>query len=104
MNELFEIDGNCIKNGEVFATLSLKDVPMFINLPDWIEERNIYTVDTKEQFATVKPKKFGGLTYRILDYVDDYAKIKTIDYGECLVRITEATTLTNYPIYERGNY
>ena len=104
MNEVFVIEGNCIKNGEVFATLELHDVPMFINLPEWIEERNIYTLDTKEQFATLKPKKFGGLTYRVLDYVDEYAKITTRDFGECLVRITESTTLTNYPIYERGSY
>ena len=104
MNEVFVIEGNCIKNGEVFASLELHDISMFINLPEWIEERNIYTVDTKEQFATVKPKKFGGLTYRVLDYDDEFAKIRTIDYGECFVRITEATTLSNYPFYERGNY
>lgn len=104
MNDVFEIEGNAIKNSEVFASIYLKDIPMYINLPDWIEERNIYTLDTKEQFATIKPKKFGGLTYRIIDYDDTFAKIKTIDYGECLVKITEATTLTNYPIYERGNY
>lgn len=104
MNNVFEIEGNVIKNSEIFANVELKDIPMYINLPDWIEERNIYRVDTKEQFATIKPKKFGGLTYRIIDYVDDFAKIKTLDYGECLVRITEATTLTNYPIHERGNY
>ena len=104
MNNLFEIEGNVIKNGEIFATLSLNDVPMYINIPEWIEERNIYTVDTFDQFATIKPKKFGGLTYRVIEYIDVYAKIKTIDYGECLVKITEATTLSNYPFYERGNY
>lgn len=104
MNEIFEIEGSCIKNGEVFATVYLKDIPMYINLPEWIEERNVYKVDTKEQFATLKPSKFGGLTYRILDYIDDYAEIETSNYGVCLVRITEATALTNYPVHERGNY
>lgn len=101
---IYEINGNCIRNGEVFATLLLKDIPMYINIPEWIEERNIYKVDTKEQFNTIKPKRFNGLTYKILDYVDDFAMIQTIDYGECLVRITEATTITNYPMYERGNF
>lgn len=104
MNNKFEIDGNVFRNGEIFANVNLKDIPMYINLPEWIEERNVYTLDTHEQFATIKPKKFGGLTYRIFDYIEDFAKIETSNYGVCLVRITEATTLTNYPVYERGNY
>lgn len=104
MNNKFEIDGKAIKEDKPFGSMNLKDIELFINLPEWIEERNIYKVDTKEQFATLKPKKFGGLTYRIIDFDDEYAKITTRDFGECLVRITEATTLTNYPIYERGSY
>ena len=66
MNDVFEIRGNIYNNDQVFANIILKDVPMFINIPDWIEERNIYKIDTKEQFATIKPMKFGGLTYRVL--------------------------------------
>lgn len=105
MNDVFEIRGNIYNNDDsVLANVILKDVPMFINIPDWIEERNIYRIDTREQFATIKPMKFGGLTYRVLGYVDNYAKIRTVDFGECLVRITEATELSNYPYYERGNY
>ena len=104
MNTKFEIDGNVIKNNEIFADVNLKEIPMFINIPEWIEERNIYRIDTHEQFATIKPKKFGGLTYRIIDYIDEFAEIRTVDFGECLVKITESTKLTNYPIYERGNY
>ena len=104
MNNKFEIDGNVFRNGEIFANVNLKEIPMYINLPEWIEERNVYTLDTHEQFATIKPKKFGGLTYRIFDYIEDFAEIETSNYGVCLVRITEATTLTNYPVYERGNY
>ena len=104
MNEVFVLEGKVENNGFIFGSLLLKDVPMYINLPEWIDERNIYTIDTKEQFATLKPKKFSGLTYRILDYDDVYAVIKTIDYGECLVKITEVTTITNYPMYERGGY
>ena len=104
MNTKFEIDGNVIKNNEIFADVNLKEISMFINIPEWIEERNIYRIDTHEQFATIKPKKFGGLTYRIIDYVDEFAQIRTVDFGECLVKITPSTKLTNYPIYERGNY
>ncbi|MBO7695207.1 MAG: hypothetical protein J6T10_21505 [Methanobrevibacter sp.] len=104
MDSKFEITGQMYNDGELFGSLDLKDEVMYINLPEWIEERNIYKVDTKEQFATIKPKKFGGLTYRVIDYIDDFAEISTRDYGECLVKITEATKLTNYPIYERGSY
>lgn len=104
MDNVFEIEGNVINNEVVFASLILKDIPMYINIPEWIEERNIYKIDTKEQFATIKPKKYGGLTYRIISYTDDFAEIETSNFGYCLVRITESTTLTNYPIYERGNY
>lgn len=104
MNNTFEIDGNVMKNDEVFANVNLKGIPMFINLPEWIEERNVYRVDTHEQFATIKPKKFGGLTYRVISYDDEFAEIETSNFGLCLVRITEATKLSNYPVYERGNY
>lgn len=99
MNNVFLIDGVFD-----FGVLSLQDISLFINIPEWIEERNIYKVDTKEQFAVIKPKKFGGLTYRVLDIVDDFAKIKTVDFGECLVKITKSTTLTNYPVYKNGGY
>ncbi len=78
----------------------------YINIPPTIEKRNIYKVDTKKQFATIKPKKFGGLSYKILGYVDGktYAKIKTQDYGEVLIKITDMTPITNSPQYSHGNY
>ena len=88
----------------------LKDVPVvaknYINIPEWIEERNVYKIDTKEQFATLKPKKFGGLTYKIYSFVDDgyYAEIETRDFGRCLVRVTDSTPITEIPTYEHGNY
>ena len=43
----------------------------YINIPEWIEERNVYDIYTKKQIATIKPKKFGGLTYYIYNFVDD---------------------------------
>lgn len=78
----------------------------YINIPPTIEVRNIYKVDTKKQFAVIKPQKFGGLSYKILGYVDGrtYAKIKTLDYGEVLVKITSMTPITNKPQYTHGNY
>lgn len=80
----------------------------YINLPpEEIDERNIYDVNTKEQLPnTLKVRKFGGLSYKILDFVDDgyYAKIPSVDFGEVLVRITDATPITDTPMYEHGNY
>lgn len=79
----------------------------YINIPEWIDERNIYKKDSFEQFATIKPKKFGGLSYLIYSRVHnnfDYAEIETLDYGRCLVRITEATPITNTPSYTHGNF
>ena len=78
----------------------------YINIPDWIEERAIFKIDTKEWFACIKPKKFGGLSYKIYSFVDNgyYAEIETRDFGRCLVRVTESTPITNVPTYKHGNY
>lgn len=78
----------------------------YINIPDWIEERAIFKIDTKEWFACIKPKKFGGLSYKIYSIVDNgyYAEIETCDFGRCLIRVTDSTPITNVPTYEHGNY
>lgn len=104
MNDVFEIEGYCLNNGEIFADVKLADIPLYVNIPEWIEERNVYDIFTKKLIGTIKPQKFNGLTYRIINFDEDYAEIKTATYKECLVRITEATKITNYPVYERGEY
>ena len=78
----------------------------YINIPGWIDARNIYNVNTFEISGQLKPKKFGGLTYEILNFVDDliYAEIETRDFGRCLVRITDSTPITNSPLYTHGNF
>lgn len=78
----------------------------YINIPPSIEARNIYDINTKNQFATIKPKKFGGLSYKILSYQEGktYAEIETHDYGKVLVKITAMTPITNTPQYSHGNY
>lgn len=83
-----------------------QNVTEYINIPPSIEERNIYRIDSKKQFTTIKPKKFGGLSYKILGYVDGkkFAKIRTVDFGEVLVKITDMTPITTSPQYEHGNY
>lgn len=90
----------------------LKDVPVhqdnYINIPPEIEERYIYDVNTKERLEkTLKPAKFGGLTYKIYNIIEDgnkYAEIETCDYGRVLVRATDKTPITETPTYEHGNY
>lgn len=85
-----------------------EDVPVkedkYINIPEWIEERNIYKIDTKEQFATIKPAKFGGLSYLIYSIDGEFVEIETIDYGRCYVKKTDSTPITDVPTYEHGNY
>ena len=78
----------------------------YINVPPTIEARNIYKVDSKQQFATIKPKKFGGLSYKVYSFVDNgyYAEIETRDFGRCLIRVTDMTPITDSPQYEHGNY
>ena len=78
----------------------------YINIPPSIEVRNVYDKNTKKLKATIKPKKFGGLSYKIYNLVDNgyYAEIETRDYGRVLVRITKLTPITNKPQYTHGNY
>ena len=111
-DDCYFVDNTNIMNCSFANWKYLKDVPVadvsYINLPpDKIDERYIYDVNTKQKLPnTLKVKKFGGLTYKILAFVDDgyYAKIPSVDFGEVLVRVTEATPITNVPVYEHGNY
>ena len=107
-DDCYFVDDTNILEGYGGSWKHLSDVPVktdkYINLPEWIEERNIYKVDTKEQFATIKPKKFGGLSYKIYSQDDTFAEIETLDYGRCLVKVTDATPITDVPTYEHVNY
>jgi len=77
----------------------------YINLPDWIDERCIFDINTKEMLPqTLKPAKFNGLSYKVYSYVDEFAEIETRDYGRVLVKVTGATPITHEPQYKNGNY
>lgn len=108
LDDCYFVDDTNIIEGMGGSWKHTFDVPVatdkFINLPEWIEERNIYRLDNKEQFATLKPKKFGGLSYKIFSQDNEYAEIETIDYGRCYIKVTEATPITDTPTYEHGNY
>lgn len=102
------IDNTTILNGMGGDWKVTSDIPVienkYINIPEWIEKRNIYRIDTREQFNVIKPMKFGGLTYKVYNFIDDFAEIETSDYGRCLVKVTESTPITEQPMYEHGNY
>ena len=76
---------------------------MFYYLEYIVNRKKLFSKKNKQ---TLKVKKFGGLTYKILSFVDDgyYAEIQTVDFGKVLVRVTDATPITNVPMYEHGNY
>lgn len=78
----------------------------YINIPEWIDLRNVYN-SSGIRVGQIKPKKFGGLSYRVLDYQNiqgrKFAKISTRDFGECYVMITSSTTITSTPKYEHGS-
>ncbi len=100
MIDVFNIEGE-VPN---LVKLSFDDMKLYLNIPSWIEERNVYDVNTKKQVAVIKPKKYGGLSYFIYDIVDDFAKIKTVNFGYVLVKITPSLTISNIPYHESGCY
>lgn len=79
----------------------------YINIPEWIPLRNVYTVSGVLK-GVIKPQKFGGLTYKVLGYQTfkgkRFAKISTRDYGESYVMVTNTTPITDHPLYGNGNY
>ena len=83
------------------------DVPVkndkFINIPPTIDERNVYNMN-KKKIGTIKPKKYNGLSYKIFSQSGDYIEIKTINFGNCYVKRTNKTPITDIPTYEHGNY
>lgn len=92
--------------GALRPKIFIKENKKYINIPEWIDERNVYDIYSKKQFATIKPKKFGGLTYLIYNFVDDktFAEIETVNFGRCLVKITNSTPITDSPQYTHGNF
>ena len=106
-DDSYFVDNTNIIQGMGGNWRTTSDVPVasdeYINIPEWIEERNIYD-NNKNQFATIKPAKFGGLTYKIYSRDGEFAEIETIDYGRCYVKVTDSTPITNTPMYEHGNY
>lgn len=108
LDDMYFVDNTNVIEGMGGSWKHTTDVPVkedkYVNIPEWIEERNIYKLDTKEQFATIKPKKFGGLSYLIYSRDGEFAEIQTVDFGRCYVKVTDSTPITDVPTYEHGNY
>ena len=107
LDDMYFVDNTNIIQGMGGNWRTTGDVPVasdkYINIPEWIEERNIYD-SNKNQFATIKPAKFGGLSYKVYSIDGEFAEIETLDYGRCYVKITDNTPITDTPTYEHGNY
>lgn len=107
-DDCYFVDGTNIMNCFSAHWKHLSDVPVandqYINIPPSIEERNIYRKDNKQQFATIKPKKFGGLSYKVYSRDGEFAEIETVNFGRCYVKVTNMTPITNSPQYKNGNY
>lgn len=110
LDDMYFVDNTNVIEGMGGSWKHTTDVPVssekYINLPpEYIDERNIYDVNTKQKLPnTLKVRKFGGLSYKILEQFDEFAKIPSVDFGEVLVKITDKTPITDVPTYEHGNY
>ena len=107
LDDMYFVDNTNIIEGMGGSWKHTTDVPVesnkFINVPEWIEERNIYDSNFN-QFTTIKPKKFGGLSYKVFSIQGEFAEIETVNFGRCFIKITESTPITETPTYEHGNY
>ena len=107
LDDCYFVDNTNILQGMGGSWKHTTDVPVatnkFINIPPTIEERNIYDKN-KKQFATLKPKKFGGLSYKIYSIDGEFVEIQTVNFGRCYVKKTDKTPITETPTYEHGNY
>lgn len=106
-DDCYFVDNTNILNGMGGSWKHTTDVPVktdkYINIPPTIEERNIYNKN-KQKIATIKPKKFGGLSYKIYSQSGDFVEIQTVNFGRCYVKKTAKTPITETPTYEHGNY
>ena len=76
----------------------------YINVPPTIELRRVYYLNNSFIKGLIKPKKYGGLSYEILENKNGYATIMTSSYGKVRIKITDMTPITNSPKYKYGYY
>ena len=87
-----------------------KTTTRYVNLNKNLISRGVYkstSMTPKNKIGLVKPKKFGGLSYKILQDCGNYCfKIKTDSYGLCYIsgKAIYGSTITTTPTYKHGNY
>lgn len=101
---VFDIDGKCLKSNNINGTIFFKEMELYVNIPEWIDERTIYDVNSKKPIGYIKPKKFNGLSYSIFEIIDDFVRVKTVNFGMVLIKMTESLTISNKPLYRNGWY
>lgn len=83
----------------------------YINLSPNIDSWRFYDINVspvkKNAKGFLRPKKFGGLSYKILEYRDNNATvvIQTVQYGKVKIYIYNTDSkVTTSPLYKSGNY
>lgn len=76
----------------------------YINVPPTITLRRVYYLNNIFIKGLIKPKKYGGLSYEILENKNGYATIMTSSFGKVRIKITGMTPITNSPQYKYGWY
>ncbi len=83
----------------------------YVNLSSNIVSWAIYNIGDKplkkNAIGFLKPSKFGGLSYRIYEFLDSNCcvSILTRDYGKVKIYIYNTnSTITDKPIYDHGSY
>lgn len=77
----------------------------YLNLYASVTERTIYN-SKLAKVGTIKPKKYGGLSYKILGYCNSnrYVRIKTGTYGEVRICIDKKVTGDGFSISGTRKY
>lgn len=114
-----EIEEACFMNDtEILLGIAdwryLEDVPVtedeFLNISPEADYRTVYNstdLIPDNAVAKLNPKKYGGLSYKILEkYDNEVVKIETDMFGEVYISAKEQYfgTITNSPLYENGKY
>lgn len=77
----------------------------YLNLDPTVAERTVYN-SKLSKVGLIKPKKFGGLSYKILGYCnnDRYVRIKTSTFGEVRICIDKKVVGNNFSILATRKY
>lgn len=104
--------GNWRTTDKVTVQEPIKDTRNYVNLPPNIDSWRFYDLNVapvkKNAKGTLKPSKFGGLSYYVHEYRDGGATavIETVQFGKVKIYIknTAATITVGSYQYQNGNH